>query len=158
MVFTRIPDNPTHVIKGDNATLVWEYSVDDRQKELQGILWSVADKVTGNPISMVIETKSGNRSYAGSIPEAYKGRVSIEGQATLIIQEVTLDDSIAFSCALRAELGSGALDISEEVNLIVTGMCTQSSKCKHLLYTVFCSSSKDYFVFPADKGKTLKSL
>lgn len=122
MAFTRTPDNPTYVVKGDNATLVWKYSVDDRQKELQGIVWRVADKETGNPIFLVIETKSANRSYAGGIPVAYKGRVSIEEQATLVIQQVTLDDNTDFTCALRADGSSAAISVESTVQLIVTGV------------------------------------
>jgi hypothetical protein len=35
------PPNPSYVRKGSNATLVWQYSVDDKQAELQGIVFSV---------------------------------------------------------------------------------------------------------------------
>ena len=122
MAFTRTPDNPTYVVKGDNATLVWEYSVDDRQIELQGIVWSVIDKATGIPTVLVIETKSGNRSNPDNIPQAYKGRVFIEKTATLVIQNVTLEDSKAFRCSLRAESVPSAVDTESDARLIVTGM------------------------------------
>ena len=103
---------------------MWEYNVDDRKKELKGILWRVADQVTGTFITMLIEEKSGNRSEAVSIPLAYKGRVSIKKRATLVIENVTLSDSTSFSCTLRAEAGSGATNANSAVQLIVTGMCT----------------------------------
>lgn len=104
--------------------MVWEYRVDDREKELKGIVWSVADKVTGNPIAMFIETKSGDRSEVGGIPVAYKGRASIKEQATLVIQNVTLDDSTIFICTLRPEISSGVNEAEDTSKLIVTGMCT----------------------------------
>ena len=121
--FTQKPDNPTYVLEGQNAALVWEYLVDDKEKELKGIVWSVAEKVTGNPIVMLTETKSGDRNEASSIPPAYKGRVSIKEQATLVIHNVTLDDSGTFKCTLRAEVGSGVNEEEDSVRLIVTGMC-----------------------------------
>lgn len=122
MAFTRTPDDPTYVVKGDNATLVWEYSVDDRQVELKGIVWSVTDEVTSISSILVIETKAGNRSSPGNIPQAYKGRVFIEETATLVIQNVTLDDSSTFSCSLRAESVPSAVDTETATRLIVTGM------------------------------------
>ena len=121
--FTLKPDDPTHILKGQNATLVWEYRVDDKEKELKGILWSVADKVTGNPVTMLIEEKSGDRIEAPGISLAYKGRVSIKEQATLLIEDVTLNDSTFFSCTLIAEVGSGLTNTDDPVQLIVTGMC-----------------------------------
>jgi len=48
--------------------LVWEYCVDDREKELKGVVWSVEDKVIGRPITMFVEKKSGDRSEAAGIP------------------------------------------------------------------------------------------
>lgn len=103
--------------------MVWEYRVDDKEKELLGVVWSVVEKGTGNTINLFTETKSGDRSEGGGISQAYKGRVSVKDQATLVIENVTLDDSTTFSCALRAELGSGVSDAKEFVQLVVTGMC-----------------------------------
>lgn len=133
MAFTRTPDDPTYVTKGHDATLVWEYSVDDRQKELKGISWSVTDKVTGAPIFLIIETTSGNRSNGDSIPEAYKGRVSIEKQATLVIRNVTLDDSATFGCSLLPKGGSGAIGTQNVIRLIVRGMFASVN-------SVFCNN------------------
>lgn len=129
LAFTRTPNDPTYAVKGSNASLVWEYSVDDRQKELQGIIWSVNDKGTGNPIFLVLENKSGDKSYAAGIPVAYKGRVSIEPQATLVIQGVTLDDNNVFTCNVKAEAVPGALSIVNAVQLIVTGMFVSITCC-----------------------------
>ena len=121
--FTRTPADPTYVPKKQNATLVWEYRVDDREKELKGIVWSVADKVTGTFTTMLVEEKSGDRSEAGRMPLAYKERVSIKEQATLVIENVTLNDSTTFGCTLMAEIGSGSIDQQSRVQLIVKGMC-----------------------------------
>ena len=103
--------------------MVWEYRVDDKEKELKGIVWSVVEKVTGNTINLFTETKSGDRNEGSGISQAYKGRVSVKEQATLVIENVTLDDSTIFSCSLRAESGSGVNSAEEPVQLVVTGMC-----------------------------------
>ena len=133
MAFTRIPDDPTYVVKGDNATLVWDYSVDDRQVELKGIVWSVTDEA-GISTILVIETKSGNRSSPSNIPQAYKGRVFIKETATLVIQNVTLADSSTFSCSLRAESVPSAVDTEAVIRLIVTGIFASVN-------SVLCSNS-----------------
>lgn len=103
--------------------MVWEYHVDDKEKELLGIVWTVIEKVTGNTIILFTETKSGDRSEFGGISQAYKGRVSVKEQATLVIENVTLNDSTTFSCTLRAEFGSGLADVKRSAELVVTGMC-----------------------------------
>lgn len=121
--FTLTPDDPTYVLKGQNATLVWEYHVDDREKELKGIVWSVVEKRTGKTMNLFRETKSGDRSEVGGISQAYKGRVSVKEQATLVIANVTLNDSTTFRCTLRAESNSGVHEAKQSVQLVVTGMC-----------------------------------
>lgn len=103
--------------------MVWEYRVDDKEKELKGIVWSVVEKSTGSTINLFTETKSGERNEGSGISQAYKGRVSVKKQATLVVENVTLDDSTTFSCTLRAEVGSGVNDAKESVQLVVTGMC-----------------------------------
>ena len=103
--------------------MVWEYRVDDKEKELFGIVWSVVEKVTGNTINLFIETKSGDRKESSGISQAFKGRVSVKKQATLVIANVTLNDSTTFSCTLKAELGSGVADAEKSAQLVVTGMC-----------------------------------
>lgn len=103
--------------------MVWEYHVDDREKELKGIVWSVVEKGTGKTMNLFTETKSGDRSEVGGISQAYKGRVSVKEQATLVIVNVTLNDSTTFRCTLRAESNSGVHEAKQSVQLVVTGMC-----------------------------------
>lgn len=150
--FTRTPDDPTYILKGQNATLVWEYRVDDKEKELLGIVWSVESRVTLKPISMLVEEKSGDRREASGIPPAYKGRVSIKEQATLVIENVTLNDSTAFSCTLRAEAGLGVSDPVESVQLIVTGMCIFVRK-----FFFFCSNNSG-LLLTFEEGRESKEV
>lgn len=116
--FTLEPPNPSYVRKGSNATLVWQYSVDDKQAELQGIVFSV---LNSNVFAgMVAKTKDGAVLNLPNIPSAYKGRVSIKGNATLIIENVSPQDNTRFQCRLSAEPGAGQ-DRLSIVQLIVTG-------------------------------------
>ena len=116
--FTLEPPNPSYVRKGSNATLVWQYSVDDKQAELQGVVFSVLNSTV--IAGMIAKTKDGVVLNLPNIPSAYKGRVSIKGNATLIIENVSPQDNTRFQCKLSAEPGAGQDHLSM-VQLIVTG-------------------------------------
>jgi len=118
--FTKEPDNPSYIKKGNNATLVWDYSVTDRQTELKGIIWAVY--FNNRFTNLVVEYKNGDRAILSGIPSAYIGRVGIEGRATLVIGNVTFQDSTSFRCTLRAEPTVGLQDQVSGIKLIVTGM------------------------------------
>lgn len=47
--------------------MVWEYYVDDREKELKGIVWSVVEKRIGKIMNLFREIKFGDRSEVGGI-------------------------------------------------------------------------------------------
>jgi len=117
--FIKEPDNPSYVKKGNNATLVWDYSVTDRQTELKGIIWAVY--YNGQFKILMVEHKNGNRVILSSIPSAYTGRVGIEGRATLVIENITSQDNAIFQCTLRVEPASGLQDQVSTVKLIATG-------------------------------------
>ena len=70
----------------------------------------------------MVEYKNGDRGIFSGIPSAYVGRVGIEGRASLVIENITIQDSTTFQCTLRAEPKSGLQDKVSAVNLIVTGM------------------------------------
>ena len=70
----------------------------------------------------MIENKNGDREIPSDIPSAYIGRVGIEGRATLVIENVTIQDNTTFRCLLRVEPGTGLQDVSSSVTLIITGM------------------------------------
>ncbi|XP_078379929.1 uncharacterized protein LOC144662850 [Oculina patagonica] len=117
--FTLEPSDPSYAKKGSNARLVWDYSVDDKQKELQGIVYSVL--VSNGPfVEMLVQFENGTVVDHPQIPAAYKGRVRIEGNASLIIENVSSRDNAIFKCALFPEPGLGVIQESE-VQLIVTG-------------------------------------
>ena len=68
------------------------------------------------------ENKNGYRVITSDIPSAYIGRVGIEGKATLVIENITIQDSTTFRCNLRVEPGIGLHDVFSVVKVIVTGM------------------------------------
>ncbi len=115
--FTLKPSNPSYAKDGSNAKLVWDYSVDDRQAELAGIIYSVQES-GGSFAGMLIEESDGTVKNHPSIPTAYIGRVTIEGKSSLVIMNVTSQDSKIFRCALISAIGA---HLMSSVQLIVTG-------------------------------------
>ena len=118
--FTLEPPNPSYAKNGSNAKLVWDYSVDNPQAELDGIIYSVliAD---GTFTNMLGPRSDGTVITFSTIPNEYKGRVRIEGRASLVIENITSQDNTIFKCTLVAKDGAGQ-DIPSEAQLIVTGM------------------------------------
>jgi len=120
MRFTEKPPNPSYARNESNAKLVWEYSVDNPQAELAGILFSV--QVSGGSFTNMLGLPyNGTVITMSTIPSAYKGRVRMEGRASLVIENITSQDNTAFMCTLVAKPGAGR-DIVSVVQLIVTSM------------------------------------
>ncbi|KAL9964772.1 hypothetical protein ACROYT_G028457 [Oculina patagonica] len=114
--FTLEPSDPSYARKGSNARLVWDYNVDDKQKELLGIGFYVL--VSNRPfLGMLVQFKNGTVAEHSQLPAAYKGRVRMTGNASLIIENVSAQDNTRFMCRLFAELGA---DHESVVQLIVT--------------------------------------
>ena len=110
--FTQEPSNPSYFNNGSDANLVWDYI--DPHNKVQNIIYSVL--VNGVFVQMMFDD-SGGVQYYPSIPLFYKGRVKIEGRATLVIKNVNPKDNTKFRCELETlEL------FSSTVELIVTGM------------------------------------
>ncbi|XP_078379918.1 uncharacterized protein LOC144662841 [Oculina patagonica] len=76
MSFTKEPDNPSYVTKGNNVTVVWDYAVTDRQAELKAITWEVY--ISNMFKLLIVKLKNGDRVVKSDIPPAYTGRVDIE--------------------------------------------------------------------------------
>ena len=116
--FTLEPHNPNYARNGSNAKLVWDYSVDNKQAELGGIFYSVQEDSSSAFKEMLVLQNDGNVVEHANIPAAYRGRVKVEGTASLVIENVTREDNALFQCKLLAILVS---DILSTVRLIVTG-------------------------------------
>ena len=116
---TLEPLNPSYARNGSNAKLVWDYSVDNKQAELEGIRYSVQSGQSFRGILVLFN--NGTVMNHPNIPVAYNGRVRIEGRASLVIENINLQDNTQFRCTLVTKPGAG-VDVVSIVQLIVTGM------------------------------------
>ena len=110
-------------MKGTDAFFEWAYS-EAIKTDLRSIIWTVKNKTNpGISYVLVLETLDGTVKYNSEMPAAYLNRVEKMKQATLVIKNITFDDSTTFSCVLKSKGGS-AFDKEGPVQLVVTGMCT----------------------------------
>ncbi|XP_022804171.1 fibroblast growth factor receptor 3-like isoform X2 [Stylophora pistillata] len=93
------PSNPTYVNNGSTAKLVWDYS--DPNNDIRGIAFDVlVNSNRGKEFKRILVKQNGVVQEHPDIPSAYKGRVSIEGAASLVIEKVTPTDNTIFGCKL----------------------------------------------------------
>ena len=126
MHFTQEPSNPSYFINGSDANLVWDYA--DPHNDIQNILYSVL--VGGKFVKMMVNSSSHGVQENPNIPASYKGRVKIEGRATLVIKNINPGDNTKFECEL---IGHFLYVVQSTVQLIVAGMYDKrkSSIVKH---------------------------
>ena len=93
----------------------------NNQADLDGIIYSV--QVSGDAFTNMLGLQSDGTvvNLPSNIPNKYKGRVRIEGRASLIIENITSQDNSTFKCSLVAQPGAGQ-DVESQVQLIVTGI------------------------------------
>ena len=111
--FTQEPSNPSYFNNGSDANLVWDYT--DPHNKIQGILYSVL--VKSAYVKMIFNNSGGVQEHP-DIPPSYKGRVKIEGRATLVIKNISPDDNTEFECEMW---GSFSYRVQNTVQLIVAG-------------------------------------
>ena len=114
VVFTQEPSNPSYFNNGSDANLVWDYT--DPHNEVQYITYRVL--VNGSFDTMMINSSRGVQENP-DMPSSYKGRVKIEGRATLVIKNINPGDNTEFRCELT---GSFVGSIAHTVQLIAAGM------------------------------------
>ena len=88
----------------------------DKQGELAGVIFSV---LHNNAYKKILVKQNGIVVNPSETPFAYKGRVTMEGNASLVIKNVTPQDNTNFRCELVPNSGQ---IIDDTVQLIVTGM------------------------------------
>ena len=113
VLFTREPSNPSYFNNGSDANLVWDYT--DSHNKIQVIIYSVL--VDGAFVRMMVNGSRGVQEHP-NIPPSYKGRVKIEGRATLVIKNINPGDNTEFKCSM---FGSFVGTIESTVQLIVAG-------------------------------------
>ena len=111
--FTQEPSNPSYFNNGSDANLVWDYA--DPHNNIQHIIYSVL--LDGTFVRMVVNSSHGVQEHP-NIPPSYKGRVKIEGRATLVIKNINPGDNTDFKCEMR---GSFLYSVESIVQLIVEG-------------------------------------
>ena len=112
--FTQEPTNPSYFNNGSDAKLVWDYT--DPQNKIQYIIYSVL--VDGKFLRMMVNDSHGVQEHP-DIPPSYKGRVKIEGRATLVIKDIKPGDNTEFECGMWGSFSGSA---KSTVQLIVAGM------------------------------------
>ena len=113
MRFTQEPSDPSYFNNSSDVDLVWDYT--DPHNKVQNIIYSVL--VNTVFVQMMVSDSSGVQEYP-DIPLSYKGRVKIEGRATLVIKNINPRDNTNFRCEMR---GSFSYDVQSTVQLIVAG-------------------------------------
>ena len=113
MRFTQEPPNPSYFNNGSDANLMWDYT--DPHNKIQYIIYSVL--VDGTFVRMMANDSHGVQEHP-DIPPSYKGRVKIEGRATLVIENINPGDNTIFRC----ELLGAIYTFASRVQLIVAGM------------------------------------
>ena len=111
--FIQEPSNPSYFNNGSDANLVWDYT--DPQNKIQYIIYSVL--VDGTFVRMMVYDNHGVQEHP-NIPSCYKGRVKIEGRATLVVNNINPADNTKFKCSVY---GSFVGTIESTVHLIVAG-------------------------------------
>ena len=117
--FTQEPSSPSYFNNGSDAKLVWDYT--DPHNDIQDILYEV--QVNGAFVKMMVKNSLGVQEHP-SIPPSYKGRIKIEGRATLVIKNINPRDNVKFNCEL---IGSFLETVKSTVQLIVAGRYYRNS-------------------------------
>ena len=113
MRFTQEPSNQSYFHNGSDANLVWDYT--DSQNNIQYIIYSVL--VDDTFVRMMVNDSRGVQEHS-KIPPSYKGRVKIQGRATLVIKNINPGDNTKFRCEVW---GSFFYEVQSTVQLIVAG-------------------------------------
>ena len=96
----------------------WDYKVDDRDAELKYIIWRVQNKTTSEFFTLLFENNKGNVNISTQIPQMFEGRVEKIGRATLVIKNLTYEDTTRYICIIDQKFGQ---NINSPVELVVTG-------------------------------------
>ena len=112
--FTEAPKDPTFVAAGKDARLKWNYDSGDLKRI------DMQYKKSGGWVTMLSKNKAGSVSVNSVLPASLKSRITIEGNATLVISAVNTGDSTKYKCIFVRT--SGSLTEEGPIQLIVTGI------------------------------------
>ncbi|XP_031564764.1 uncharacterized protein LOC116300126 isoform X3 [Actinia tenebrosa] len=118
--FTKVPPSVLYVVSGQDARMMWDYNVSNRDAEF-GSYSPTWYYINVTQIQIANEYKWSSPKWKWSIlptcPDRLKGRLRKESTATLVISSVTITDSGIYECGLTLTSG---LYISSKVELFVT--------------------------------------
>ncbi|XP_022795716.1 hemicentin-2-like [Stylophora pistillata] len=139
--FTKEPSDPTYVNNGTNAKLVWDYS--DTNNAFRGILFNVlVDGQNGKEYKPMLYKQNGSFKIHQNIPPLYKGRVRLEGNATLVIENVTPKDNTKFQCELTgSSTHRSAVTLIIAEAPVITLSSIQKSYLEGSFVTISCIAS-----------------
>ena len=120
-MFIQEPPTTIYVMKGNDVVFKWVYAEKSKTVGLNSIIWSVKNPNDKKEYALIVEFSNGTVIVNPQIPKAYLNRVEKKDQATLVVKEVTFEDSTTFSCLLRSAWGS-FFDTKSRIQLIVTGI------------------------------------
>ena len=110
--FTQEPSNPSYFNNGSDAKLMWDYT---GPYKVDSITYSVL--VVETFFEIMVNDSRGAQEHP-KIPDFYKGRVKVEGRATLVIKNISPKDNTQFKCEMR---GTFVKNLVDTVQLIVAG-------------------------------------
>jgi hypothetical protein len=128
--FIQVPSSVMSVKAGDTVKLIWDYVIGNKSKtfDLQSPLWEINDR---NSVWKAIGYDDGTSGWKWKLSSTCPSRlldptrVSKASTATLVIFNVSLEDSGIYRCNLTLKNGP---PITSQVELIVTGKYCYSSK------------------------------
>ena len=133
--FTQEPSDPSYFNNGSDASLVWDYT--DPHDKLQYIIYSAL--VDDTFVRMMVNDSHGVQEHP-NIPPSYKGRVEIQGRATLVIKNINPGDNTEFKCEMRGRFPGS---IESRVQLVVAGMYFRTKiKSIQLMSLIFLRSGE----------------
>ena len=112
--FTEAPNNPTYVSVGADARLTWNYLIYGSFRRVE-----IEYETFGLWATLLWKKEDGSVGKHPNVPKNLRDRITIEGNATLVISAVDTGDSTRYRCAFVAL--SGPTIRGGLVQLIVTG-------------------------------------
>ena len=118
LVFKKKPPSTEYVLRGNDLILKWEYYIDKKPADFNFATWEVYVRGVGWR-KMIGEETNGTVFIHNERPPLLSGRVEKRDQATLIVKNMTYEDSSEYRCVLTAlDLGR----TENVVKVIVAGM------------------------------------
>ena len=113
--FTEVPSDPTYVAAGSDARLKWNFIIQGSFKRVE-----IEYETSGSWTTLVSKDQGGSAATNPNLPNSLKSRITIEGNATLVISAVNTGDSTRYKCAF-VPLSGSLIKAEGLLQLIVTG-------------------------------------